>query len=191
MEQKKFYEKFSKKGFFFICLLSLLLFASNASADLTITGTGTPLDGTNVGLQDSLYASANASAKLTNSGLATEQAWVESELGAGWAIEDKLEPVTCYPTNQPGVYAFALPDTPTYFFIKTGKVDGTFDHFMYTNAASLDWGVFAPADWGTDANIGKLSHVGVVGSPVPLPAAVWLLGSGLLGLVGIRRRIKK
>ena len=26
-------------------------------------------------------------------------------------------------------------------------------------------------------------------APVPIPAAVWLLGSGLLGLVGIRRRI--
>ncbi len=26
-------------------------------------------------------------------------------------------------------------------------------------------------------------------SPVPIPAAVWLLGSGLIGLVGMRRRI--
>ena len=28
-------------------------------------------------------------------------------------------------------------------------------------------------------------------APVPIPAAVWLLGSGLLGLVGIRRRSTK
>jgi len=27
--------------------------------------------------------------------------------------------------------------------------------------------------------------------PVPLPAAAWLLGSGLLGLVAVRRRFKK
>jgi hypothetical protein len=27
-------------------------------------------------------------------------------------------------------------------------------------------------------------------SPVPLPGAVWLLGAGLLGLVGIRRRLR-
>jgi hypothetical protein len=28
-------------------------------------------------------------------------------------------------------------------------------------------------------------------SSVPLPAAAWLLGSGLLGLIGVRRRLKK
>jgi hypothetical protein len=28
-------------------------------------------------------------------------------------------------------------------------------------------------------------------TPVPVPAAVWLLGSGLIGLIGIRRRSKK
>jgi len=27
------------------------------------------------------------------------------------------------------------------------------------------------------------------GAPVPIPTAAWLLGSGLVGLVGIRRRI--
>ncbi len=31
------------------------------------------------------------------------------------------------------------------------------------------------------------SGLDVVGSPVPVPAAAWLLGSGLLGLLGVRR----
>ena len=31
--------------------------------------------------------------------------------------------------------------------------------------------------------------IGPQTSPVPIPAAVWLLGSGLLGLIGIRRRV--
>lgn len=28
-------------------------------------------------------------------------------------------------------------------------------------------------------------------TPVPIPAAIWLLGSGLIGLVGLRKRFKK
>jgi len=37
---------------------------------------------------------------------------------------------------------------------------------------------------------GSISHVALY-APVPIPAAAWLLGSGLLGLVAIRRRFKK
>jgi hypothetical protein len=37
---------------------------------------------------------------------------------------------------------------------------------------------------------GSLSIVGNGSSPVPLPAAVWLFGSGLMGLVGVSRRRK-
>jgi hypothetical protein len=34
-------------------------------------------------------------------------------------------------------------------------------------------------------------YQGLVAPPVPIPAAVWLLGSGLVGLVGIRRKFRK
>lgn len=37
---------------------------------------------------------------------------------------------------------------------------------------------------GTD----RVDNVLVTASPVPLPAGLWLLGSGLLGLAGLRRR---
>jgi hypothetical protein len=33
-----------------------------------------------------------------------------------------------------------------------------------------------------------VDDIEITGSPVPVPAAVWLLGSGLLGLVGMRKR---
>ncbi|BBO92175.1 VPLPA-CTERM sorting domain-containing protein [Desulfosarcina ovata] len=33
-----------------------------------------------------------------------------------------------------------------------------------------------------------VDNIAFEGSPVPVPAAIWLLGSGLLGLIGIRRR---
>ena len=41
-----------------------------------------------------------------------------------------------------------------------------------------------------DATMETLT-IQAVNSPVPVPAAVWLFGSGLLGLVGIARRSKK
>jgi len=28
-------------------------------------------------------------------------------------------------------------------------------------------------------------------SPVPIPGAIWILGSGLLGLLGVRRKIRE
>jgi hypothetical protein len=30
--------------------------------------------------------------------------------------------------------------------------------------------------------------VGTIASAVPIPAAIWILGSGLLGLLGLRRK---
>ena len=33
-------------------------------------------------------------------------------------------------------------------------------------------------------------QIGSINNPVPIPGAVWLLGSGLLGLVGLRRKIR-
>lgn len=37
----------------------------------------------------------------------------------------------------------------------------------------------------------RIYSINVEGNPVPIPAAIWLFGSGLIGFVGIRRRIKK
>ncbi|MCK5232472.1 MAG: VPLPA-CTERM sorting domain-containing protein, partial [Desulfobulbaceae bacterium] len=34
----------------------------------------------------------------------------------------------------------------------------------------------------------SLGTAGVDVNPVPVPAAVWMLGSGLVGLMGIRRK---
>jgi hypothetical protein len=40
-----------------------------------------------------------------------------------------------------------------------------------------------------DSNGNVVSYQGLVGAtPVPIPAAIWIFGSGLLGLIGIKRR---
>jgi hypothetical protein len=46
--------------------------------------------------------------------------------------------------------------------------------------------VFNAGQWVVDGALGKVSYVST--APVPVPAAVWLLGSGLLGLIGVARR---
>lgn len=42
-------------------------------------------------------------------------------------------------------------------------------------------------EWSLSSN-GTLTYTADVGAPVPVPAAVWLLGSALIGMVGVARR---
>jgi hypothetical protein len=54
----------------------------------------------------------------------------------------------------------------------------------------LDYSARVPFD--DPSNFGGVQYAlhleGTIGAAVPVPAAVWLFGSGLLGLVGIARR---
>ena len=65
----------------------------------------------------------------------------------------------------------------------------TFDYQWY-----MFEGKSGPLSGTWDASVifeGKdLSHISAYTKVVPVPAAVWLFGSGLLGLVGIARRKK-
>jgi hypothetical protein len=64
----------------------------------------------------------------------------------------------------------------------SGSVDQYLYYFTYSNGSTTGTEV---ADIRTFAD----GHTEIIPvSSVPIPAAVWLLGSGLIGLVGIRRR---
>ncbi len=73
-------------------------------------------------------------------------------------------------------------------------VVGYFDTLDYVSMDVLDWDENVVGVFGTDYKGGKtdfaLSHGTTYVTTVPVPAAVWLFGSGLLGLVGVARRKK-
>jgi hypothetical protein len=86
----------------------------------------------------------------------------------------------------------------TFFFNNTVTGFGTDQLMSFIALGSSDvtdlGGVpisttFSNAKWHVNTATGTVSYVGQV-SAVPVPAAVWLFGSGLLGLVGISRRKK-
>jgi hypothetical protein len=57
-------------------------------------------------------------------------------------------------------------------------------------ASSVSGDIAKNAGFGSDPNPNGL-FINYIATPVPIPAAVWLLGAGLIGLVTIRRRMTK
>ena len=94
-------------------------------------------------------------------------------------------------------YNFSSPDDE-YVSQLTFSTGGT---YSYTYRFSIDNGAnWLIADYGDGVsdtgthpfNVSDLGYATVEGgSPVPIPGAVWLLGSGLVGLIAIRRKGRK
>ena len=80
-------------------------------------------------------------------------------------------------------YVWYYGDTTDVNYLQLSANDGVvYDYSYGTYAQSDDYSAS-----GEKADISWLVYRSSV-SPVPIPAAVWLFGSGLLGLVGVARR---
>ncbi|NNF17730.1 MAG: VPLPA-CTERM sorting domain-containing protein, partial [Gammaproteobacteria bacterium] len=83
-----------------------------------------------------------------------------------WDGPNTIDCTSCYVLAKDG------DQDPGWYLIDISGWDGQED---------LDLQNFWPA-------MGAISHVSIFVQPIPIPAAVWLFGTGLLGLVGMARR---
>jgi hypothetical protein len=126
--------------------------------------------------------------------------YVDAVVNSSWTIQNPGNPgvtqdidhdAVGFAGGMAGFPASGLTGDPLYLFTA---------EFLVVDAGDGTLNMFS-ADIGTGTNIMTSFYTGldddvVFGAagdsatvaPVPVPAAVWLLGSGLLGLIGIRRR---
>ena len=148
-----------------------------------------------------------ASDTLSNSGAATEEAWVESVLGFDVSFIEKDDSgastwqLISDENDGDGIediFAKQIDELTDYFLLKLGNGGTNIEsHYLFQNIGKLDWAVVDFSTAGVDLsvkkiNIGRVSHDVTLDNTttynVPEPSACLLVGLGLIGLVYTRRK---
>jgi len=151
--------------------------------------------------------SAMASKGLGNAGQGSEQAFLDAVVGGSYSWEKtNLDDNWKATIVAEGVYGLDVSEfgylnfEGGYFMLKFG--DGGTDedsHWIFENIPELNTLTWLASIQGNESR-GRLSHFSLcmsedclaeetpIGNPVPVPAAVWLFGSALLGLTGFGRK---
>lgn len=113
---------------------------------------------------------------------------------------------SCTGAGESGCYADLLSPFPWYTSQTGTTLTGNWTQLLRASASnswnSQSYTLATAADnqsevwiafWldNGEGDYGKIDNVMVTATPVPVPTAVWLFGSGLLGLIGIARRKKR
>jgi hypothetical protein len=183
--------KRSRLTILFLC--SLLIFFCGSASALTINS-----GAIEVGDIDDIYATTSMVPGYEN-----QLAWIHTILGDGYSYfkydisASSFTPTDTATGTDSNVWALDLYGTPEYYFIKLGMggpAGLAENHWLYENRVEMAWAVIDISDWGVTASnidIGRISHVGEVGSAIPEPSTMILLGSGLLGLAGLSRTLRR
>ncbi len=151
--------------------------------------------GVSAGDGGTVVASGSANPQMSTTGRISSNGLVEYEVRIS-GLNINLTPGTYWlsvcPTIQSGdVYSYNSATSGSHSFGQPQGNNGNsywyvFEHYGYGGEYTRNFeDVSAYLDETTDYSMGV---EGEGGNPVPIPGAVWLLGSGLLGLVAVRRK---